>query len=237
MAKRMLLALVGALLLVASPLPGAGASHDFDHSSGCEPSDQHVELLTTPFVLVYFYGGRRASEFVGCHRSTERHHLLADPGDDRYMFSSPVAMSARRSFVGYAVRDAGRTVVEVRDVSEPPPVGWPCVGCGTEQPEPLRRFGATYHPRRSVGVETLKIGRDQALAWTTCRLGGKSYGGWAYDECPQSYGARVRVWRARAGRSKIELLDQGRRIYPRTLRIDGGRIYWRSGERTRSAKL
>ena len=178
---------------------------------------------------------RGFSELVGCNRPTRMQTILADPMEGRLVFFSPAALGSFRSSVAYAVREEGRTVVEVRDLAdsttEYPPCGDPC---GKEAPV-LRRLPAAYHPRRKVGVETLEIGRGQAVAWTTCRFERRTdYG---YDECRRSYGALVRVWRAREGASKIDLLDQGRKMYPRSLRIDGDRIYWRSGDRMRSARL
>jgi len=221
------------------PAASAVSHHEPDHFYDCEPAGPPQDLLKTKRVLVYFESGRAdRSEFVGCHRPSRKQHLLADAADYRMMFASPAAVSARRSAVGYAVRDNGRTVVEVRDLaSEPGP--WPCVGCGVEQPAPLRRIPATHHPRRKVGVATLVLGRATAVVWTTCRLGGRSYD-YAlshYDGCRQTFGATVRVWRARTGHENIELLDKGRNIHVRSLRIERGRVHWRTGETRRSAEL
>ena len=240
MARRMAFTVCAAAFLAVLPIANVRSHHEPDHFYDCEPYREPPDLLTTPRVLVYFETGRvDRAEFVGCHRPTRTQHLLADGTAGRDIFAIPSALDARKSLVAYAVRDQGRTVVELRDVADEPGP-WPCVGCGVKQPRPLRRLSAAYHPRREIGVEALVLGRGHALAWATCPLGPKYdryYDVYAYDKCVRPHGSRVRIWRARAGSERPELLDQGRHIPALKLRVERGRIYWRKGPHVWSAKL
>jgi len=228
MRKSRPLVLAGTLLMLAVVGGSAVASHDDFYD--CEAPGR--SLLKTEQVRVYAETGKMdRAEAVGCYRPSGDGPILTDAyRDGRFVFSDPPAFAAFGSFVGYGVRDVreGRTVVEVRDAA----AGW-------DAPV-LRRLRAAKRPGKRIGIAEVKIGRDQALAWTTCPLGeiGDSYAVKFHDGCEAAWwGAFVRVFRARAGSRTIELLDRGRRIPPRSLRRKGDRIYWKNAGRVRSARL
>ena len=221
--------LVPAVSLLMLVVIGASAVAQ-DDLYDCESSG--VTLFKTEQVRVYGERGRGdQAQAVGCYRASGDGPILTDRYmDGRLVFHDPPAFAAFGSFVGYGVRDEreGRTVVEVRDVA----AGW-------EAPV-LRRLAAAKRPHKRIGIAEVKIGRDQALAWTTCPLGeiGDSYMVHFHEGCESAWwGAFVRVFRARAGSTTKELLDRGRRIPPRSLRRKGDRIYWKNAGRVRSARL
>jgi hypothetical protein len=95
-------------------------------------------------------------------------------------------------------------------------------------------------PRSVARVGSLKVSRTGAVAWIACPA--PSDGSLASDpggSCTRP-GAYDRVYRAALGRSgnmRVELLDKGRSIDPRSLRRVHSGVAWRHAGKSRAAKL
>ena len=231
-------AATAALALAAVVATSAGAATDSERPP-CEPEGS-VTLARSHETRVYQIERRRNERATlytyGCHRATGTQVLLASDAEPAALFPRP-AISLRGPYVGYAVdtdtepaEPGGRmTYVEVDDLRPQDPDS-ETVG-----------LVASAGPRRVARVGSLKVSPRGAVAWIACPaprdnpLAADPSG-----QCKRP-GANNRVYRARltrAGVTRVELLDRGRSIDPASLRrARDGRVAWRKGSRTGTAKL
>jgi hypothetical protein len=233
-----------ALVLPALALAfGAGAGRSSLGASPspppCEP-DGSVTLAQTSAARVYQierHHDNRANLYTyGCLRSTGSQVLLASDAEPSALFPSP-AISLMGPYVGYAVdtdtdptAPGGRvTYVEVDDLRPQQP--------GHEKAGLVVSAG----PRDVARVGSLKVSPSGAVVWIACPA--PSDGPLASDpsgRCTRP-GGYDRVYRAALrpnGNVRLELLDKGREINPRSLRrVHGSNVAWRHGKITLIAKL
>ena len=217
-----LLFVLCASLVAACSLAATGGDTRAAEARNCERA-RSTTLLRNDEARIYRRGSDGAT--FGCAFRGELWQLDDPRGATSYAFRPP-AMFQVGPIVAYAVHqeigalDPFQTEIIVQDLRE-----------RTEDSSILRQ--RTADSRGVVKIGSLVARRNAAVAWITCPERGQPYG----ERSPNCIraGSLNRVYKLDSTARDIELLDQGRRINPSSLRVRGSTIAWTNrGKRIRT---
>lgn len=205
------------------------ASADGPAAAGCGPAEAKT-LARGSQARVYrapFDNRFRRYQILACLEGAAEPYEVDRPDFEQFAFSRP-AVDVAGPLIGYALiqgqEETGggpaEVVVVVEDLRAPG--------------NPLRLTRAGPHVRAKVG--SLKLRTNGAIAWIACPEPDEFPVGYMRPTCAEA-GALNTVYRWSAGERRREVLDRGRRISPRSLRLRDGRVHWRNGGRSLSAPL
>jgi hypothetical protein len=181
------------------------------------------ELARSKETRVYRQRRGRDVTTVACHRRTARVNVLGSSEQGLYVYP---AFALRGPLVAYALEDQSDPVsptltsIRIDNVRTGRPVpGWTLADPGHDT---------------TATVTSIVVARDGSVGWIACNETGSE--GVPNRRCADA-GIDMRVYRMSARADQAEQLDEGTAIEPRSLRLVGSNLKWRSGGVARVAPI
>lgn len=192
----------------------------------CSEAHSHTILRNSQLRVYTVPPGRGPRHFdvIACHTPTGKYLPLGSASGGQFPFLPP-ALAIRGSLVGYALEECDveecDTVLFVRDIAHASSAQ-DLVNSGQGGPRGMRL----------VKVGSLRITAGGTLAWIACPEHHRStVSGSQRPNCIRA-GDSDLVLSESVDDREPRVLDRGRRISPRSLRLSGSRLCWkRSGHR------